>query len=53
LLAQGSHPFLAGCLFLEIGYDQGPAVMNIVGKYFQNCELKQDLAGRDRYVVAF
>ena len=53
LLAQGSHLFLAGYLFLEIGYDQGPAVMNIFGKYFQNCELKQDLAGRDRYVVAF
>jgi len=41
-----------GGLFLEIGYDQGPAVRRILQKAgFEQTEVKKDLAGHDRIVL--
>ena len=41
-----------GQLYLEIGYDQGPAVQQILADHgFQNIEIKKDLAGLDRIVT--
>ncbi|WP_304508399.1 peptide chain release factor N(5)-glutamine methyltransferase [Anaerotignum sp.] len=48
-----SHQWLrdGGWLFFEIGYDQGPAVLSMMGDAgFQQCVLRQDLAGLDRVV---
>jgi len=43
-----------GGLFLEIGYDQGSAVVEILKTAgFQQVEVKKDLAGLDRIVVGF
>jgi len=43
-----------GGIFLEIGYDQGPAVARIFKDAgFQQVEIKKDLAGLDRIVLGF
>ena len=43
-----------GGIFLEIGYDQGPAVSQVLKTAgFQQVEIKKDLAGLDRIVVGF
>ena len=45
-----------GVLFLEIGYDQAAQVSNIIagnGFYKENIEIKKDLEGNDRVVVAY
>jgi release factor glutamine methyltransferase len=40
-----------GTLFLEVGYDQGEAVVQCLeGHGFQQVEIKKDLAGLDRIV---
>ena len=48
-----AHIRPGGLLALEIGYDQGesvPALLSVAG--WQDIELKQDLAGNDRVVLA-
>jgi len=41
-----------GCIFLEIGEDQGLAVRHILQKYgFKQIEIEQDLAGHDRIAI--
>jgi release factor glutamine methyltransferase len=43
-----------GGIFLEIGYDQGPAVARILKDAgFQRVEIKKDYAGLDRIVLGF
>jgi len=43
-----------GGIFLEIGYDQGPAVAQVLKTAgFQQVEIKKDLAGLDRIVLGF
>jgi release factor glutamine methyltransferase len=43
-----------GGLFLEIGYDQGPAVFQCLENAgFQNVKIQKDLAGLDRIVMGF
>lgn len=54
-LAKESRDFLkpGGCLLLEIGYDQGDAVKNLLEEAgFCNVCVKKDLAGLDRVVAA-
>lgn len=43
-----------GCLILEIGYRQGPAVKELLERteIFDKVEIKQDYAGHDRVVMA-
>lgn len=48
-----SHQWLrvGGWLFFEIGYDQGPGVLSMMRDAgFQQCSLRQDLAGLNRVV---
>lgn len=49
----GKHLKQNGRLYLEIGYDQGAAVINLLQEQgYQEIRLHQDLAGRDRVVSA-
>ena len=41
----------AGCLAVEIGFDQGNAVSAIFREFFPQVEVLQDLAGCDRVVI--
>ena len=42
-----------GHIFLEIGYDQGPLIHRILQRNgFQDIQLKKDLAGHDRILIA-
>lgn len=41
-----------GCLFIEIGFDQGPKVRELAGKYFKGVEVLKDLSGNDRILRA-
>jgi release factor glutamine methyltransferase len=41
-----------GVLALEIGASQGPSVADAVGRRFADVEMRSDLAGRDRVVLA-
>jgi release factor glutamine methyltransferase len=51
LARAGKHLKPAGRLYLEIGESQAKAISEIALQYgFHNIELKQDLAGRDRYL---
>lgn len=42
-----------GVMALEIGYDQGEAVKELMQSNFFNCKIIKDLAGHDRVVVGF
>lgn len=59
LLAQvatmAEHAKFPGALFLEIGYQQGPAGLNLLQQYLPQAEanLSQDYGGLDRYLAAF
>jgi release factor glutamine methyltransferase len=41
-----------GVIMLEIGYDQAEAVKGLLAKDFENVQIKKDLSGRDRLVIA-
>ena len=42
-----------GCLALEIGFDQGRSVPNILSKHGWTAEVLKDLSGSDRVVLAY
>lgn len=49
----GKHLKQDGRLYLEIGYDQGAAVADLLRKQdYQEIQVHQDLAGRDRVISA-
>lgn len=54
-LAKESKDYLTdtGKIFMEIGYDQGELVKNLFLRYnYRNVQVKQDLTGLDRMVIA-
>lgn len=54
LIAQNAHEYLrdSGLLALEIGHDQGNMVKSLLENDYTNIQIKQDLAGLDRVVLA-
>ncbi len=49
----GAHLKPGGCIYLEIGYDQGPAVRSLFeAAGFTNIEIIKDIPGQDRVVAA-
>lgn len=41
-----------GLLFIEIGFDQGDAVRQLAAGLYRSVEIKKDLAGKERFLVA-
>jgi release factor glutamine methyltransferase len=54
VIAKESHKYLysGGLLALEIGHDQGEKVEKLLGDKFDEIQIKKDLAGKDRVILA-